>query len=178
MRSGNPLSGLTRFPDANRYPSPDQVRGHASPGHAPSFSLRGIRASPVLLCVGRSVTSGFFVCSPKRERSAIRRGGRDRADQARRPASTTSEDGLAVRRSTAAASRLSPRPWDPSSFRSWWGEPPIPEVVRDATLGAVLRRGANIQGRPGSRLRTVTAGAAPHPRQFRQLDAPQANGDT
>jgi hypothetical protein len=45
------------------------------------------------------------------------------------------------------------------------------------SLGVCLTPGGRIQGRPGPRLRVVTAGAAPRSRQFRQLDVPQANGD-
>jgi hypothetical protein len=75
-------------------------------------------------------------------------------------------DRLRQRRSTAASSRLSPRPWGPSSlwsrsrgFRRSGG--------CKAILGVYLTPGGLIQGRPGSWLRTTTAGAAPPSRRFR-----------
>jgi hypothetical protein len=146
---------------------PDGEPDSTSPGHASPFSLRDSRASCVLNFVGRSVTSGFFFLSrKKRERSAVGRGGRDRADQARRPASTTSEDGLALRRSTAASSRLSPRPWDPAALWSRLGLS-APGGDTERARGVCLTPGGLIQDRPGSRLRSVTAGAAPPSRSVR-----------
>ncbi len=112
-----------------------------------------------------------------REQSAVGRGGRDRADQARRPASTTSEDGLALRRSTAASSRLSPRPWGPASRWSRSRGLRRSGGCKDEALGVCLTPGGRFQGRPGSRLRIVTAGAAPRSHSSSPRERPSANGD-
>ncbi len=143
-----------------------------SNSHVSSVSLRKSRASPVLIFVGRSVTSGFFFVLPQTEgaeRHAAR--GRDRADQARRPTSTTSEGGLAVRRSTAASSRLSPRPWGPAALWPRLGLS-APGGDTERARGVCLTPGGLIQGRPGPRLRVVAAGAAPHPRSVSLCRAP------
>jgi hypothetical protein len=41
IETGLWIADLTRFPDANRYPPPDQVRGHASLENAPGKSGSG-----------------------------------------------------------------------------------------------------------------------------------------
>jgi hypothetical protein len=113
----------------------------------------------------------MFLSLEKREQSAVGRGGRDRADQARRPASTTSEDGLALRRSTAASSRLSPRPWDPAALWPRLGLS-APGGDTERARGVCLTPGGLIQGRPGSRLRIATAGAAPRSRSVSPAERP------
>ncbi len=115
-----------------------------SNSHVSSSSLRKSRASFLL---------SFDLLPHKRERSAVRRGGRDRADQARRPTSTTSEGGLAVRRSTAASSRLSPRPWGPAALWPRLGLS-APGGDTERARGVCLTPGGLVQGRPGSRLRS------------------------
>jgi hypothetical protein len=119
----------------------------------------------------------FLLSLPQqRERSAVRRGGRDRADQARRPASTTSEDGLALRRSTAAASRLSPRPRDPAALWPRLGLS-APGGDTERARGVCFTPGGLIQDRPGSRRRSRDRRRR-SPFTFGSLaNAPHAKGD-
>ena len=78
------------------------------------------------------------------------------------------EGGLALRRSTAASYSLG----TPLPFPGMSGE-----VLRDTTLGAVLRRGAHIQGRPGSRLRSRDRRRrSPFTFKFALENAPQRTG--
>jgi hypothetical protein len=111
----------------------------------------------------------FFVHSLKqRERSAIRRGGRDLL---RRAGDRLRRAGLALRRSTAAASRLSPRPWDPAALWPRLGLS-APGGDTERARGVCLTPGGLIQGRPGSRLRIATAGAAPRSRSVSPAERP------
>jgi hypothetical protein len=141
---------------ANRLPSTDQVRGHASPGHAPPSSLGGGPASSVLLFGFRSAKARSASCSSK-ERFASRSRTKARSasslpiegaerhkahpgclllHESRRP--NPAGPGLALRRSTAAFVRtLAPR------LPSWhlWLSPRRTRRGKDRALGVCLTPG-------------------------------------
>ncbi len=146
-----------------------------SNSHASSSSRRESRASPVLFFVGRSVTSGFFFSLPQIE--GAERHWRQKIPCSVEHGAGLRRDRLRQRRSTAASSRLSPRPWGLASL--WSRSRPISGRREGckASLGVYLTPGGLIQGRPGLWLRTTGAGAAPRPHSARLQSIPQADGD-
>ena len=161
---GCTLNSISNCQTARRV----NVRHHARRGCPP--------ASSVLIFLGRSVTSGFFFHSPKSEGAERhtthpgclldQAGDRPRRIFRGRPRLTALHRGVLR---TLGPLFLVP---DLMAIATHSGK-----VLRDATLGAVLRRGADIQGRPGSRLRSRDRRRrSPFALSFALQSAPQRTG--
>jgi hypothetical protein len=119
--------------------------------------------SSILLAADFSARAQFvfsLALSKEREQSAVRRGAESV------PSDTATSLAIGRPRQTALHCGVF-NPWGPASlwsrsrgFRRSGG-------CKERALGVCLTPGGRIQGLPGSRLRIVTAGAAPHSRQFR-----------